>query len=300
MSDDILMPTNSAWQSAVDVSEFELTADDVQHAFGVTSAKPLGRGTFGETWRISVGDGEYLAAKILLDTAYSQDRLDREVEGLTRVDSNHVVKLHETTTCTIGEATHSVLLFEYVPGGDVSKRLAPAVRVAHEDVAEFGLGLLDALAHLHASDTVHRDIKPANIALRDGRWSRPVVLDLGLARVLDHDSITAYPSLMGTAPFMAPEQLRQERARKAADIFAAGVVMHLLLSGEHPFYAAQAGAISLREAVHLISQGPAALPQDTPATLAALTRRLLAHDEADRGSARRARNDLAALLHHDS
>lgn len=295
MSSDIVMSTNSYRTAPVPAGDFDLDATDVAAAFEVGSVRPLGRGAFGETWRLDLTDGTHRAAKVIMSPTYSKDRLDREVEGLRRVNSPYVVKLLETTAVDIGGATRAALVFEFIPGGDAASKLEPGRQIDPEEVVSFGQGVMSGLMALHGVDTVHRDIKPENIAVRGGDWGQPVVLDLGLARVLDHDSITSYPSLMGTAPFMAPEQLRQERARKAADIFAVGVVMHLMLAGQHPFYEGRT-TITLLEAVDLIKAGPAALPSAVPAGLSDLVRRFVGPDEADRGSARRACRDLAELM----
>lgn len=295
MTTDFLMSTNSYRTAHSPAGNFDLDATDVAAAFEVDSVQPLGRGAFGETWRLDLADGTHRAAKVIMSPTYSQDRLDREVEGLRRVNSPHVVKLIDTTSVDVGGATRAALVFQFVPGGDAASRLEPGKQIHPEGVVTFGHGIMSGLMALHGVDTVHRDIKPANIAVRGGDWGQPVLLDLGLARVLDRDSITSYPSLMGTAPFMAPEQLRQERARKAADVFSVGVVMHLMLAGQHPFYEGRT-TITLPEAVGLINDGPAALPEDIPAALADLVRRFLAPEEADRGSARRGCRDLARLM----
>ena len=69
---------------------------------------------------------------------------------------------------------------------------------------------------MHAADLLHRDLKPANVALRSGDYGQPVILDLGFAKLLDIESITKYPTLIGTTLYMAPEQLRGEERRGRA------------------------------------------------------------------------------------
>jgi len=299
VSNDFVMSTSSYRTELTASDDFELDAGEVAAAFCVQAATPLGRGAFGETWRLDLGDGSYTAAKVIMSPTYSRARLDREVEGLRRADSPHVVKLIDTASIDVGGATRAALVFEFVPGGDATTRLTPGAQVDPGDVVRFGSGIMAGLATLHSVDTVHRDIKPANIAVRNGDWGQPVLLDLGLARVLDRESITSYPALMGTVPFMAPEQLRQERARKAADIFAVGVVLHLMLAGTHPFYEGH-DTLTFTEAISLINAGPASLPEHVSADLAALVRRFLLPDESERGSARRACRDLAHLEGADS
>ena len=96
-------------------------------------------------------------------------------------------------------------------------------------------GRWQGIAAIHEKELVHRDIKPGNIALRNDQWDKAVILDLGLVKDMLGTSITVYPSLLGTIPFMAPEQLRKERAVRRSDVFAAGVTLFILLTKEHPF-----------------------------------------------------------------
>ena len=110
---------------------------------------------------------------------------------------------------------------------------------------------------------VHRDIKPGNIALRDGDWSRPVLLDLGLARSADEATITVYPAAVGTAWYMAPEQLEGRRARKAADLFAVGVDRARGPGRRHPFYD-DGASYTYADMTALIAKGPHPLPAGTP------------------------------------
>jgi len=295
MSEDLVMsvaPTRPADRPG---AALELRGDEVVAAFGADSASPLGRGAFGETWRLDFAGRPSLAAKVLLEHDISSARFAREVEGLRRVSNPHVVELVDTVSVTLSGRPRAALVFEFIDGGDLTARLGQGILVPPEQVLVFAQGLMTGLAALHAADTVHRDIKPANIALRDGSWSAPVILDLGLARMLDRDSITAYPALMGTALYMAPEQLRFERARKAADVFAAGVVLHTMLAGEHPFFAGR-DTLALTEAVALIEAGAPRLAGVAPRCLATLVARLLTFDEAGRGSASRAKRDLDACV----
>jgi serine/threonine-protein kinase len=141
-----------------------------------------------------------------------------------------------------------------------------------------------ALAAAHAAGVVHRDIKPGNIALRDGDWSRPVLLDLGLARSADEATITVYPAAVGTAWYMAPEQLEGHRARKAADLFAVGATVRELLGQRHPFYD-DGASYTYADMTELIAKGPHPLPDGTPDPVADLLDRLTAVPEHERGSA---------------
>jgi len=210
---------------------------EVTTVFQADQAKHLGTGGFGESWLLKQGHRSKVA-KILYNANYPMAYLEREVKSLLRVDNPHVVRLLGVKQVLLSVGSRAVLFFEYIEGNDVMARLRTGDWPIEPDVLSFTTGLFEGLVALHQREAVHRDLKPENIALRPSGWRQPVILDLGLAKLLDEPSITTYPALLGTTPYMAPEQLRGDRARKAADIWAAGVVLHLLLAREHPFYGA--------------------------------------------------------------
>jgi len=257
----------------------QFTESEVAAALG-GPVSHLGSGSFGDTWRH--GD---TAVKIICDVSYPPERLRREVDGLSRVSSPHVVRLLGTRTVDLRSQQRPTLVFEYIAGGDVAGRIADGqLPTAAEGVAFLG-GLLTGVGHMHAAQTVHRDIKPANIALRDGDWSSPVLLDFGLARGADEATITAYGTAVGTLAYMAPEQLQGQPARNAADLFAVGVTVREVLGGRHPFYD-PGTAYAPAERIARISKGPYPLPPDVPEPVVELLDRLTAEKTGDRGSAR--------------
>ena len=130
--------------------------------------------------------------------------------------------------------------------------------------------------------------------LRDGKWSRPVLIDFGLTRPLSGGTMTLYPALVGTIPWMSPEQLQGERARKAGDIWACGVILYQMLTGMHPFFhGIDIRNMEAEELVDLVSVPAPDLPTSVPDDLASLVKRLLIPDPPNqRGSAKRALRDL--------
>lgn len=240
----------------------------------------LGSGTFGDTWRR--GD---TAVKIICDVAYPAERLKREVDGLRRVSSPHVVRLVDAGTVNLRGQRQPALVFEYIAGGDVAQMIAAGRVPSLVEGVAFLRGLLTGVGHLHAVQTVHRDIKPANIALRDGAWSSAVLLDLGLARSANEATITIYPQPVGTLAYMAPEQLQGQPARNAADLFAVGVTAREVMSGRHPFYDPWA-SYTPADMIARIAKGPYPLPTDLPVPVVELLDRLTAERTGDRGSAR--------------
>ena len=263
------------------------TEDEVAVALGGPVSR-LGSGSYGDTWRHG-----NTAVKIICDRSYSQARLDREVAGLRRVSSPHVVRLLETRAVVLRGEQHQTLVFEYIAGGDIAGRLAAGERPTLAEAVAFLRGLLTGVRDMHDKQTVHRDIKPANVALRDGDWSRPVLLDLGLARGAGEATITVYPGPVGTFYYMAPEQLAGQPARNAADLFAVGVTAREVLGGRHPFYDPRTG-YTPADMIERIIKGPYPLPAGVPAHVAELLDRLTAERQSDRGSARSSLKRLGA------
>lgn len=163
-------------------------------------------------------------AKILLDPNPTSSEVMREVTPLTRVCSPNVVRLEGVQLLSLSGSQRAALIFEHITGGDVWGAIRAGAWPAPDEVAGFAAGALRGLAALHAHEVVHRDVKPHNIALREADWTRPVLLDLGLGRLLDESTKTFYPQALGTAPFMAPEVVEGRPARKGSDLWSLGVV----------------------------------------------------------------------------
>lgn len=253
---------------------------EVATALGVPAVTFLGGGAFGDTWRS--GDQ---AVKVICVDGYPPERVAREVAGLTRVNSPHVVRLLSAGEVVLGGRPRPALTFEYVDGGDLQSRIEANDQPTAVDAQQLLHGLLIGVRDLHAADgTVHRDIKPPNIALRGGAWQAPVLLDLGLARSSTERTVTLYPSLVGTTAFMAPEQLQQQRARKASDLFAVGVTVRAMICGRHPFYDAGVD-YTYDEAIKQIQAGPSPLPPGLPDSVVTVLDLLVKYAQHERGSA---------------
>jgi len=211
----------------------EIPEEPLRRALGeVEELEALGGGGQGHVWRVKQ-DGVERVVKVIPGDA-DPARVEREVRALRAVASPRVMSFFDTLTVVHGAQRWPAIRGEYVPGGTIADRLAVGESPRPEEALDCCRGVLEGVAAIHEQGLVHRDIKPQNVALRGGSWSEPVVLDLGLVRDLD-DSITRYPNLIGTLPFMAPEQLRQERAVKRTDVFGVGAMLLMLLTGELPY-----------------------------------------------------------------
>ena len=246
-----------------------------------------GAGTFGDCWRIRSNAADQVLKVLVVADA---GRFDRELGALRRLASPYVMTVDQFGTFTGNGRPYRWFIGEYVDGGTAGDAIARGDWPPEDLVLSFCRGVLLGLNDLHEAAIVHRDIKPSNVGLRAGSWSTPVILDLGLARLIDDSSITAYPARVGTVPYMSPEQLRLERANPRSDIFAVGVLMYeLFTQGRHPFVA-DGEQIETSVALRRMEAGPDH-HDDVPDDVWPLVRQLLAFHAFDRPDA-----DVAADL----
>jgi serine/threonine protein kinase len=190
----------------------------------------------GECWRI-VQNGEVKACKVITKT-YDPERFDREVKAMQRINSPRVVRVHDRgmlITADDGKQPPD-LLSDYLAGGDVREHIIAGNWPDDGQLRAFTLAVLEGVEELHRENVVHRDLKPDNIILLNGDWTKPVIIDLGLARLIDLTTVTVYPWIGGTWTYMAPEQLRAERAFDRTDVWAVAVIVAELAAGQHPFW----------------------------------------------------------------
>lgn len=199
----------------------------------------LGSGAFGEVFRAfdgregaSRGD---VAVKVLrLEGIGEEERAERirrfrrEYEILERISHPNVVRFVD-----FGEEPTPHLVEEYVQGGDLTQFLGGNNTLPLDVLLKLGKGILCGLGALHKQGIIHRDLKPQNVLLRE--TNQPVIVDFGLARMLELTRLTLQSAVMGTLAFMSPEQLRGEAVDERADIYAFGVLFYEALSGRPPY-----------------------------------------------------------------
>ncbi len=193
-------------------------------------AARLGAGGMGVVY-LGEYQGHQVAVKVLrpelADDPEFRTRFGREVTTLTRVQGMCTVRVIEADT----RAPEPFLVTEYADGPSLSEYVDAHGPLDPGMLYGLATGLAEALTAIHAAGIVHRDLKPSNVLLTAGG---PKVIDFGIAQALDTTSLTRTGITVGSAGFMAPEQITG-RAGTAADIFTWAVTVAFAASGQSPF-----------------------------------------------------------------
>jgi Tol biopolymer transport system component len=216
---------------------------------------PIGAGGMGEVYR---GRDTRLNRAVAIKVAADQfsGRFATEARAISALNHPHI--------CTLYDVGPNYLVMELVEGDTLADRLR-AGPLPPDLVIRYGVQIADALSAAHAKAITHRDLKPGNVMVAK---SGVKVLDFGLAKVEspDTDTVTATRGIVGTLAYMAPEQLAGRACDARTDIFALGLILWEMATGQRP----QAGR-------------PPALPLDgVPERLAHVVERCLAPDPDDR------------------
>ncbi len=198
---------------------------------------------------------------------------ERELQVLTGVRHPGLVGVRGAGVDAQGSP---FVVMDFIDGESLSARLHDGPLPA-PTVARIGTVLADALAVVHARGVVHRDVKPANVLLdTDGH---PWLTDFGIARIVDATRVTATGVVVGTAAYMAPEQVRGETVGPPADVYALGLVLLEAVTGHREY---DGGAVE--SALARLHRAPL-VPADLPEPLAAILSRMTALDPGRRPSA---------------
>jgi serine/threonine-protein kinase len=197
----------------------------------------LGAGGMGEVWKAHDANLERdVAIKMLLSGALgdatSRERFRREALVLSRLSHPGVATIFDFDV----QDGCDFLVMEYVPGGTLESGLASGP-LPIDRVLQLGAAIADALAAAHRHGVLHRDLKPGNVVLTgDGH---PKILDFGIAVLLTGNKATGRMTQVGTfvgsLPYMSPEQLFGEADDARTDVYALGVVLFEMLTGQRPF-----------------------------------------------------------------
>ena len=211
--------------------------------------KVLGRGGMGVVVAAThVELDQRVALKFLLPDAMENmevvERFAREARAAVKIESEHVARVID-----VGKLENGLpyMVMEYLNGRDLAALLDERVKLSVEDTLDYVLQACEAIAQAHALGIIHRDLKPANLFVTtrpDGTTSIKV-LDFGISKVSlsgaspAEMSLTQTAAIMGSPTYMSPEQMRASRdVDPRADIWALGVILYELLTGQPPFVGA--------------------------------------------------------------
>ena len=244
----------------------------------------LGSGGMGVVYLATTSGGRRVAVKVIRES-YASDpvfrlRFAREVAAARTVSGAF------TAPVVDADITGPVLWMatSYVQGPTLSEHVEADGPLEPDAVLELAAGLAEALRDIHRVGLVHRDLKPSNILLSD---DGPRVIDFGVSRAADAEPLTQTGTLLGTPPYMAPEQLvAPKKTGTEADVFALGSVLVYAATGHGPFDADNAYGI----AYNIVHEPPGL--HDLPPALGPIVKLCLAKEPQDRPTA----DDLLTLL----
>jgi serine/threonine protein kinase len=243
----------------------------------------IGRGGGADVFQAEdLETGRPVAVKVLRGVLPDDlHRFEQERRALARLDHPAIVRM-----CDSGEHEGvPYLVLDLIDGEPLSAVLLRGP-LSEADVAKIGAVLADALAHAHEIGVVHRDVKPGNVLF--DRGGNVHLTDFGIARLSDVSAITATGLVIGTAAYLAPEQVTGEGAAPASDVYALGLVLLEALTGKRAYEG------SASEAALARLHRPPEIPSTTNRSLGALLGAMTAAGPTLRPSAASVAAGLAA------
>jgi serine/threonine protein kinase len=205
----------------------------------------VGKGAMGEVYEAL--DNQLKQRRVALktvvasssDSGRAESRLRDEVLLAQLVSHPNVCRIHNLEVHEEeGEPPVLFLAMEFIEGESLGRQLRARGAFAPEEALRIARQLLQGLQAAHTAQILHRDLKSDNVMLRTGNApAQAVITDFGLARAFDPSNLGGSDSrhLVGTIPYMSPEQLHGGKLGPASDIFAFGVVFYEMLTGRLPF-----------------------------------------------------------------
>lgn len=222
-----------------------------------------------------------VAVKILAEHLSDDERFvarfRREALAVAKLIHPNIVQVYDTG---VDEGRHYIVM-EYVEGRSGAQILQRSGPVEPEIAAEIGIQACAGLDYAHRRGIIHRDVKPGNLMIVGGPVGGGEMIvkltDFGIARAIEQTRITQVGSVVGTAAYLSPEQVRGEEATPATDVYALGVVLYQFLTGRLPYEGSSLAELAVRQ------QNEKPLPPSTynsevPETLGAAVLRALEGD----------------------
>jgi serine/threonine protein kinase len=193
----------------------------------------LGRGGFAEVY---LGEhvrlGTVAAVKVLLTSLATKDEIEsfeKEARNIAHLIHPHIVRVFDFDVID----DTPFLVMDYAPGGTLRLRHPKGTQLPLSTTILYVKQIAEALQYAHEKKLIHRDIKPENILL--GENQQVLLSDFGIALIAQSSRYQNTQEVIGTAAYMAPEQL-QGKPLRASDQYALGIVVYEWLSGDRPFH----------------------------------------------------------------
>ncbi|MFF0250683.1 protein kinase domain-containing protein [Streptosporangium sandarakinum] len=252
-----------------------------------TLMERLGRGGMGEVYLAANRRGELVALKMLHEAvdadSEARARLEREVRALRRVESPYVARVLDADLA----CERPYLVMQYIEGDTLLERVRRDGPLRGAGLVTLAQGLATALSAIHAAGVVHRDLKPTNVLLGPG--GEPVLIDFGIAQVLDATRLTLTGTFLGTPGYAAPELFADEPVREPVDVHAWAATVAFAATGRPTF-----GRGTVEAQMYAILNGQADLA-GVPAALLPLIRAALHREAGKRPTAAVLATRLARL-----
>ncbi|GKQ37991.1 serine/threonine-protein kinase [Streptomyces sp. A012304] len=210
-----------------------LNKDDPRSLGGYRIVDRLGAGGMGVVYRARSRSGREVAVKVV-HAQYAEDgvfrtRFRQEIEAARRVSGAFTAPVVDADP----EAVRPWMATQYVPAPSLAARIRADGPLRGVELRRLALGLVEALRDIHRAGVVHRDLKPGNVLMaEDG----PRVIDFGISRATENQTLTETGHAIGTPPFMSPEQFADARSvGPASDVFSLGALLVFAATGRGPF-----------------------------------------------------------------
>jgi len=198
--------------------------------------RPLGQGTFGQTWLVEKDNNNYalkLFKKEMIRSKDDEKRILREIQALKMVSHANVISYIDEGQYIEGFDKYYYLIMDYTNGEPLGSFIEKHKRLTLQQTQKIALQLLEGIEAIHNAGLYHRDLKPDNIFITT--TGEVKILDFGLVKILDASTLTATGVPMGTFAYMAPEQLQDSKSVDyRADLYSFGAILFHMLTGRIP------------------------------------------------------------------
>ncbi|MFD7746966.1 serine/threonine-protein kinase [Streptomyces sp. NPDC059698] len=210
-----------------------LRGGDPAEIGGYPLEERLGSGGMGTVFLARTSSGRPVAIKLIHQHFAGDDefriRFRQEVAAARRVSGAFTAAVVDAAP----EAEQPWMATTYIEGPTLAQRIAEGGPLGGAELRRLAIGLAEALRDIHRVGVVHRDLKPSNVVLSP---EGPRVIDFGISRAADQETLTMTGRVIGTPPFMSPEQLRAPRGvGPRSDVFSLGTLLVYAATGRGPF-----------------------------------------------------------------